>query len=67
MKVSQQDLLKIVEQASTLSERLGNCFVPDKAGDNDKLTMPRLKTWCQVVTQGNPEKLAKRLVWDIWM
>jgi len=64
MKVSQQDLLKIVEQASTLSERLGNCFVPDKAGDNDKLTMPRLKTWCQVVTQGNPEKLAKRLVWD---
>ncbi|GAA6621859.1 type 2 lanthipeptide synthetase LanM family protein [Scytonema sp. NUACC26] len=64
MKVSQQDLLKIVEQASTLGERLGNDFVLDEAEDNDKLTMFRLKIWCQVVTQGNPEKLAKRLIWD---
>ncbi|MBW4499343.1 MAG: type 2 lantipeptide synthetase LanM family protein [Scytonema hyalinum WJT4-NPBG1] len=64
MEVLQQDLLKIVEQASTLAERLGNCFVLDEAGDNDKLIMSRLKAWCQVVAQGNPEKLAKRLVWD---
>jgi type 2 lantibiotic biosynthesis protein LanM len=64
MEVSQQDLLKIVEQASTLSERLGNRFLPDEAEDNDKLIMSRLKAWCQVVAQGNPEKLAKRLVWD---
>jgi hypothetical protein len=26
-----------------------------------------LKSWCQVVAQGNPEKLAKRLVWDEWI
>ncbi|BAZ20540.1 lanthionine synthetase C family protein [Kalymmatonema gypsitolerans NIES-4073] len=73
MEVSQQDLLKIVEQASTLSERLGDAlpqaaprlrFVPNEAQDNDKLIMSRLKTWCQVVAQGNPDKLAKRLVWD---
>ncbi|MGH7999678.1 MAG: DUF4135 domain-containing protein, partial [Brasilonema sp.] len=64
MDVSQQALLKIAEQASTLSERLGNCFVLDEAEDNNKLTMSRLKAWCQVVAQSNPEKLAKRLVWD---
>ena len=64
MDVSQQALLKIAERASTLVERLGNCFVPDEALDNNKLAMSRLKAWCQVVAQSNPEKLAKRLVWD---
>ncbi|NJM71735.1 MAG: type 2 lantipeptide synthetase LanM [Scytonema sp. RU_4_4] len=64
MDVSQQALLKIAEQSSTLAERLGHCFVPDEAEDNKKLAMSRLKTWCQVVAQSNPEKLAKRLVWD---
>jgi type 2 lantibiotic biosynthesis protein LanM len=72
MEISQEDLLKIVEQASTLSERLGvgqsSClryqFIPNQVEDNEKLTMSRLKTWCQIVAQGNPEKLAKRLVWD---
>ncbi|BAY42699.1 hypothetical protein SAMD00079811_02770 [Scytonema sp. HK-05] len=64
MDVSQQALLKIAEQASTLVERLGNCFVPDEAEDNNKLAMSRLKAWCQIVAQSNPEKLAKRLVWD---
>lgn len=64
MEVSQQDLRKIVEQASNIEERLSNCFVPNEAEDNNKLAMSRLKTWCQLVTQGNSEKLAKRLVWD---
>jgi type 2 lantibiotic biosynthesis protein LanM len=64
MNISQQALLKIVEQASTISERFGNCFVLDETVDNDKLTMSRLKTWCRVVAQENSEKLAKRLIWD---
>ncbi|KAB8320496.1 type 2 lantipeptide synthetase LanM [Tolypothrix campylonemoides VB511288] len=64
MEISQQDLLKIVGQASTLIERMDNCFIANETGNNDKLTMPRLKAWCQAVAQGNPEKLAKRLVWD---
>jgi type 2 lantibiotic biosynthesis protein LanM len=64
MKASQQDLLKIVEQASTLTERLGDCFIPDKAKINEKLIISRLETWCQVAAQGNPEKFAKRLAWD---
>ncbi|MCC5660823.1 type 2 lantipeptide synthetase LanM family protein [Nostoc sp. XA010] len=61
MKVSQQDLLKITEQASTLSERFCKCFVPDRAIINEKLITSRLEVWCQVVAQGNPEKFAKRL------
>ncbi len=64
MQVSQQDLLKIVEQASTLSERLGDRFIPEESQINEKLITSRWEAWCQVVAQGNPEKFAKRLAWD---
>ncbi|BAZ21327.1 hypothetical protein NIES4073_22050 [Kalymmatonema gypsitolerans NIES-4073] len=64
MEVSRQDLIKIVEQASTLSERLGECFIAEESQTNEKLMTSRWKTWCQVVAQGNPEKFAKRLAWD---
>lgn len=64
MEVSQQDLLKIVEQASTLTERLGECFIRDQSQTNEKLITSRWETWCQVVAPGNSEKFAKRLVWD---
>ena len=73
MEVSQQDLIKIVEQASTLTERLANvlqqgtthlCFVPDEAQVDEKLICSRWKAWCQVVAQENSEKFAKRLGWD---
>ncbi|KAB8315281.1 type 2 lantipeptide synthetase LanM [Tolypothrix campylonemoides VB511288] len=73
MEVSQQDLIRIVEQASTLTERLGNVlrqaaphqrFIPNESQTNEKLITSRLELWCQVVAQGNPEKFAKRLTWD---
>jgi type 2 lantibiotic biosynthesis protein LanM len=64
MEVSRQDLIKIVEQASTLTERLSECFIPDESQTNEKLITSRWETWCQVVAQGNPEKFAKRLAWD---
>lgn len=64
MQISQQDLLKIVEQASTLSERLGKHFIPDDSQTSEKLIASGLEAWCQVVAQGNPEKFAKRLAWD---
>jgi type 2 lantibiotic biosynthesis protein LanM len=64
MQISQQDLLKVVEQASTLTGRLGKHFIPDESQINEKLIAPRLEAWCQVVAQGNPEKFAKRLAWD---
>jgi lantibiotic modifying enzyme len=64
MEVSQQDLLKVVESASTLTERLSKCFIPDESQTNEKLINSRLEAWCQVVAQGNPEQFAKRLAWD---
>lgn len=72
MEVSRQDLLNIVEQASTLSERLGvggspshrHHFIRDEAKVNEKQIISRLEAWCQIVAQGNPEKFAKRLAWD---
>ncbi|MBW4450417.1 MAG: type 2 lantipeptide synthetase LanM family protein [Spirirestis rafaelensis WJT71-NPBG6] len=64
MEVSQEDLIKIVEQASTLTEKLGKRFIPNESQTNEKLIISRLEAWCQVVGQGNPEKFAKRLAWD---
>ncbi|KAB8315277.1 type 2 lantipeptide synthetase LanM [Tolypothrix campylonemoides VB511288] len=64
MKVSQQDLLKIVEQASTITERLSDGFIREAAQANYKLSNSRTEKWCQVVAQGNQEKFAKRLAWD---
>ncbi|MCA1995469.1 MAG: type 2 lantipeptide synthetase LanM, partial [Coleofasciculus sp. S288] len=72
MQISQQDLLKIVEQASTLTERLDvrrrpshrHRFIRDETQPNEKLIASGLEAWCQVVAQGNPEKFAKRLAWD---
>lgn len=64
MKVSQPDLIKIVERASTIAERLSDRFIPDVAQANHKLINSRIEKWCQVVAQGNQEKFAKRLAWD---
>ncbi|MEH2072559.1 MAG: type 2 lanthipeptide synthetase LanM family protein [Nostoc sp.] len=68
MEVSQQDVLKIVEKASTIPERLGDVWrlrlIADTALEKDELTCSRLKKWCQAVAKGNWEKFAKRLAWD---
>ena len=64
MVISQQDLIEIVEQASTLTERLGKQFIPHEAQVNSQLISSRWKTWCQGVAKGNIEQFAKRLVWD---
>ena len=64
MEVLQQNLLEIVEQASTLTERLGDRFISNESQANEKLITSRWEMWCQIVAQGNPEKFAKRLAWD---
>jgi type 2 lantibiotic biosynthesis protein LanM len=64
MEVSQQDLIAIVEQASTLTERLDKRFIPDEANVNSQLISSRWQAWCQGAAKGNLEKFAKRLVWD---
>jgi type 2 lantibiotic biosynthesis protein LanM len=64
MKVTPEDLIQIVEQASTLTEQLSNSFIPDETDINEQLIKFRWKTWCQVVAQGNLDKFTKRLAWD---
>lgn len=64
MEVSQQDLIEIVEKASTLTERLGKRFIPDEENVNSQLISSRWQAWCQGAAKGNLEKFAKRLVWD---
>ncbi len=64
MEVSQQDLIEIVERASTIAERLSDRFIPDPAQAHHKLIDSRIKKWCQAIALGNREKFAKRLAWD---
>lgn len=64
-KFSTQDLITIVEKASTIPERLGAGFSNENESPADKhLINSRLEKWCQVVAKGNQQKFEKRLVWD---
>lgn len=64
MKFSRQDLIGIVERASTISERLGAGLTPNHSQTKDAQISARLEKWCQVVARGNKQKFAKRLAWD---
>ena len=57
-------MIEIVEQASTITERLGARFVLDEEQENDSIVNSRIEQWCQVAAQGNWEKFAQRLAWD---
>lgn len=63
-KISTQDLIKIVEQASTISDRLGQGFASKKLAKEQKIIDSRLEKWCQVVAKGDHQKFTKRLKWD---
>ncbi|MDB9513746.1 type 2 lanthipeptide synthetase LanM family protein, partial [Kamptonema animale CS-326] len=64
MKVTQQDLISIVERASTINDRLSDRFIPDPLQPNDKSIDITLERWCLLCTQGDWDKFAKRLAWD---
>jgi type 2 lantibiotic biosynthesis protein LanM len=64
MEIYKQDLIKIVERASTITERLGSGFFTDEAQTNEHRINYLLERWCQIVAQGNEEKFTKRLTWD---
>jgi type 2 lantibiotic biosynthesis protein LanM len=61
MQFSQVDLIKIVEKASNLNERLSGNFIPDPVANNEAMIKERLARWCRVVAGGNKEKFAQRL------
>ncbi|MEH1992173.1 type 2 lanthipeptide synthetase LanM family protein [Nostoc sp.] len=64
MKFSKQDLIRIVERSSTISERLSAGFTPNEPQTNYTLIGARLEKWCQVVAGKNKQKFEKRLAWD---
>ncbi|GAP94813.1 type 2 lanthipeptide synthetase LanM family protein [Leptolyngbya sp. NIES-2104] len=64
MQITQEDLIKIVEQASTIPERLGTEFLPNSMQIDNSTIDSRIDHWCQTVAQGNPAQFEKRLTWD---
>ena len=61
--ISESDLIEIVQQASTIAERLSPKFVVDRTANSEEMTR-RWKRWNQIVSQGDPAQFAKRLAWD---
>jgi type 2 lantibiotic biosynthesis protein LanM len=61
--MAEQDLVKIVERASTVDERLGEDFVPAEGGDA-ALVDERLEAWSQALGGGEWDRLQRRLAWD---
>lgn len=63
--ISKADLIALVEDASSLPERLGPQFIPvNPEPMGDPLVKTRLERWCQLSAQGNWDKFQKRLQWD---
>lgn len=59
----ERDLARIVERASTVSERLGDGFEPVDI-DASTLVDARLETWCRAVAKGDWDRFSVRLAWD---
>jgi type 2 lantibiotic biosynthesis protein LanM len=64
MEFSRDELVDIVERASTISDRLGSDFSPNNGPEFDNIARCRLEKWCQLATKGNQEDFKKRLSWD---
>ncbi|MEQ9356933.1 type 2 lanthipeptide synthetase LanM, partial [Coleofasciculus chthonoplastes] len=57
------ELVRIVEQACSLTERLATGEISSNPAE-DTLVKSRLEKWCQTAAQGDLEKFQKRLAWD---
>lgn len=64
MQITQEDLIKIVEQASTIPERLGREFLHNQISVDDNDINARIERWCQTIAGGNEAQFEKRLAWD---
>jgi type 2 lantibiotic biosynthesis protein LanM len=64
MQFSRKDLIEIVENSSTIHERMDSKFVVSLAAENSATANSRLEQWCQVVAQGDWEKFERYLVWE---
>jgi type 2 lantibiotic biosynthesis protein LanM len=60
--VSKQDLVEIIERASTVDERLSGDFSP--IGGEEAFVDERLEAWCRALGKGDWDRLERRLAWD---
>ncbi|MEQ9549609.1 MAG: type 2 lanthipeptide synthetase LanM family protein [Coleofasciculus sp. G3-WIS-01] len=60
----QPELVRIVEQACSLTDRLATGEISSNPSDSDIRIKSRLEKWCQTAAQGDLEKFQKRLAWD---
>jgi type 2 lantibiotic biosynthesis protein LanM len=61
---SSKKKLEIVEEASTITERIGAAFFLDETQIDESLVNYKLEQWCQVVAEGDRKQLEKRIAWD---
>jgi type 2 lantibiotic biosynthesis protein LanM len=64
METLKPELVRIVEQASSLTERLGTGFLPSDPYDSDDIVNSKIEKWCQTAAKGDLEKFQKRFAWD---
>jgi type 2 lantibiotic biosynthesis protein LanM len=62
--LSDRELAEIVEQASTISERLGVDFAPLETANRCQLVSNRITSWCEAIGDGDQDVLLRRLTWD---
>ena len=58
------DIYKIVEKASSISERFNGDFLPDKIAENEDVIKNRLENWGKKIAKGDWELFQKRFDWD---
>ncbi|MGE5656372.1 MAG: type 2 lanthipeptide synthetase LanM family protein [Actinomycetota bacterium] len=61
MQICQEDLIKIIEKASTISERLSSSFAYNPASEPPEIIDTRIERWCQVAAEGDWEKFQQQL------
>ncbi len=64
MQVSQDDLIQIIEKASTVPERLETRFLHNNTPGKEELIRSRMEKWVQTVAGGNKQQFEKRFLWD---
>ncbi|MEH1875144.1 type 2 lanthipeptide synthetase LanM family protein [Nostoc sp.] len=64
MEFSHEQLVRIVERASTLLERFSSQFVVNHTSEFDSSINYRIEKWCNSCAKGNYQQFEKRLAWD---
>ncbi|ODH02060.1 Lanthionine synthetase C family protein [Nostoc sp. KVJ20] len=64
MEFSREQLVNIVEKASTLSERLSSKFIVNRTKTIDNLVNTRIEKWRESAANGDDKKFENRLAWD---